>query len=338
MRIETNASLKNFNTFGIECLADQLIHIEEKEDLAILFREGKFSSSELLILGGGSNLLLTRKRLETVILIEIEGLEIISSDENNTWLRVGAGETWDDAVQYAVSHHWGGLENLSIIPGKAGAAPMQNIGAYGSELAEVFEELTTFNRLTGDFQKFNKAQCEFGYRNSYFKNEGKGKYIITDITLRLYNHPTLNTSYGTVEETLNDMGFYNPTLENVREAIIRIRNSKLPDPKVIGNSGSFFKNPVIEKNVFENIKERYPLLPGYEQPENTIKIPAAWLIENCNWKGKKEGNVGVHEKQALVIVNLGDADGIEILEFSKKIQESVESKFGILLEPEVNVV
>jgi len=338
MKITKNSSLKSLNTFGIDCIAEKLIRVDAKEDLQKLYDDKTLLVPDQLILGGGSNVLFTKPTLAQVLLIEISGIKTLDSDSISTLVQSGAGEIWDHLVQNAIAHKLGGVENLSIIPGKVGAAPIQNIGAYGEELANVFECLDAFDLSSGKFVKFNSKECNFQYRNSFFKTEGKGKYIITDVTLKLLKNRQVNISYGAIKKTLEEMG--SPPLNpvNVREAVIRIRTSKLPDPSVIGNAGSFFKNPVVEKSHYESLKMNHSEIPAYNQDEARVKLPAAWLIEKCGWKGKRVGNTGVHEKQALVLVNYGNATGKEVHELALEIQSSVLNEFGIILEAEVNIV
>ena len=338
MKITRNSSLASLNTFGIDCIAEKLIKVETKEDLQQLYDDKTLLVPDQLILGGGSNILFTKPTLKQVVLIEILGINTLDSDSKSTLVRSGAGEIWDYLVQNAIANNLGGIENLSIIPGKVGAAPIQNIGAYGADLAEVFESLSALDLSTGKFVQFNSGDCNFQYRNSFFKSEGKGRYIITHVTLKLNKNHQVNISYGAIKNTLEEMGSPPLNFANVREAVIRIRTSKLPDPSVIGNAGSFFKNPVVKKSYYESLKMNHSEIPAYSQEEEMVKIPAAWLIEKCGWKGKRFGNAGVHKKQALVLVNYGNATGKEVYDLAKDIQISVNNEFGIMLEPEVNIV
>jgi UDP-N-acetylmuramate dehydrogenase len=338
MKITRNSSLASLNTFGIDCIAEKLIKVETKEDLQQLYDDKTLLVPDQLILGGGSNILFTKPTLKQVVLIEILGINTLDSDSKSTLVRSGAGEIWDYLVQNAIANNLGGIENLSIIPGKVGAAPIQNIGAYGADLAEVFESLSALDLSTGNFVQFNSGDCNFQYRNSFFKSEGKGRYIITHVTLKLNKNHQVNISYGAIKNTLEEMGSPPLNFANVREAVIRIRTSKLPDPSVIGNAGSFFKNPVVKKSYYESLKMNHSEIPAYSQEEEMVKIPAAWLIEKCGWKGKRFGNAGVHKKQALVLVNYGNATGKEVYDLAKDIQISVNNEFGIMLEPEVNIV
>jgi UDP-N-acetylmuramate dehydrogenase len=265
------------------------------------------------------------------------GIEITEENEDFVWIKAGAGESWHELVMHCVANGWGGIENLSLIPGNCGAAPMQNIGAYGVELKDVFQSLEALDLEDGKLETFSKKECKFGYRTSIFKTTHKGLYLITSITLKLCKNPKLNTSYGAIEEELNKMNCTSPTIQDVSKAVISIRNSKLPNPAEIGNAGSFFKNPEISVEHFEALKAQYKDIPGYIIDKKHIKVPAGWLIEKAGLKGKKIGNYGVHEKQALVLVNYGGAKGSDILELSETIIDSVYHNFGIELEREVNI-
>ncbi len=293
----------------------------------------------MFILGGGSNILLTRDIEALVIKIDIKGKELVREDEDHVWVKVGAGETWHEFVRYAISKNWAGIENLSLIPGTVGASPMQNIGAYGVEIKEVFDSLEAVDRKTGETVTFDHQKCQFGYRESIFKNEAKDQYIITHVTYKLNKKPTFNISYGAISQTLKAMGIDREHLNiaAISEAVTQIRQSKLPDPKVIGNAGSFFKNPTVSHSSFEELKSKFPEIPGYPQ-ENGIKIPAAWLIEQAGWKGQTFGQIGVHQNQPLVLVNYGKGDGAAIKDLAKKIQADILEKYGIKLQPEVNFV
>jgi UDP-N-acetylmuramate dehydrogenase len=292
----------------------------------------------LLSLGGGSNILFTKDFDGLVILNNIKGKEIINQNQKSVFLKIGAGENWHELVMYCVDNGWGGIENLSLIPGNTGTAPMQNIGAYGVEIKETFVELEALEISSGKIVKFSNSDCEFGYRESVFKNKMKNQYIILNITIELNKNPVININYGDVKVILESQNIKNPTIREVSNAIISIRQSKLPDPKKIGNSGSFFKNPIVSLNQLELIKKKYPNVVNYEINENEFKIAAGWLIERAGWKGKKFNNYGVHEKQALVLVNYGLANGMEIFELSEKIILDIKDKFGITLEREVNII
>ena len=291
-----------------------------------------------MVLGGGSNVLFTRNWLGLVAHMCIHGVEVVSESEDLVQVSVGAGENWHQLVQWAVENGYGGIENLSLIPGTVGAAPMQNIGAYGVELKDVFHSLEAMDLKTGKVVRFFKEDCSFGYRYSIFKGEQKGKFVITRVNLTLSKQPEVNTTYGAILQTLQEMNVSQPSIRDVSEAVIQIRQSKLPDPLEIGNAGSFFKNPVIEKAHYEALEALHPQIPHYTVSDNEEKIPAGWLIEKCGWKGYREGEIGVHDKQALVLVNHGMARGMDIRKLAMAIMRSVKKEFQIDLEPEVNMV
>jgi len=338
MNIIENYPLLKLNTFGIDVKAKYFTSINTINELIEVTKTNVFKDLELLILGGGSNILLTKDFDGLVILNNIKGKEIIDQNQQSIFLKIGAGENWHELVMYCVDNGWGGIENLSLIPGNTGTAPMQNIGAYGVEIKETFIELEALEISSGKIVKFNNSDCEFGYRESVFKNKMKNQYIILNITLELKKNPVLNINYGDVKAILESQNIKNPAIKEVSNAIIRIRQSKLPDPKKIGNSGSFFKNPLVSLNQLELIKKNYPNVVNYEINENEFKIAAGWLIERAGWKGKKFNNYGVHEKQALVLVNYGLANGMEIFDLSEKIILDIKDKFGITLEREVNII
>ncbi len=292
-----------------------------------------------MFLGGGSNVLLCNDYPGLLIRNAIKGLQIVHEDDDHVLLRVYSGESWHETVMYCVERNWGGIENLSLIPGTVGAAPMQNIGAYGVELEQVFDQLEALNLNTLELETFNKTQCAFGYRESVFKRQLKGQYFIYSVTFKLSKKPIIHADYGDIQAILNEKGLSAETagIKDVSDAVIHIRQSKLPDPKVLGNSGSFFKNPQITKEHFEALKLQFPDIKGYPQNDG-IKVPAGWLIEQCGWKGKRVGNTGSHAKQALVLVNYGGATGTEIYQLAQDIIKSVSDKFSIHLEPEVNIV
>jgi len=292
----------------------------------------------LLILGGGSNILFSGDFQGLVIKNNIYGREILKQDSDYVWLRLGAGENWHQCVLWAIDHHWGGIENLSLIPGTVGAAPMQNIGAYGVELCSVFESLEAIEINSGKTREFDTSECDFGYRYSVFKGPLKDRYIITRVVLRLRKAPIFNVSYGAVSQTLEEMGVEQLTIKDISNAVIKIRQSKLPDPEQIGNAGSFFKNPEVKIDFFNILKAAYTNIPHYPTENGLIKIPAGWLIEHCHWKGFRRGDIGVHDKQALVLVNFGNAHGSDLVALSQEIRDSVAAKFGIELVPEVNIV
>ena len=338
MNIIENYPLLKLNTFGIDVKAKYFTSINTINELIEVTKTNVFKDLELLILGGGSNILLTKDFDGLVILNNIKGKEIIDQNQQSIFLKIGAGENWHELVMYCVDNGWGGIENLSLIPGNTGTAPMQNIGAYGVEIKETFIELEALEISSGKIVKFNNSDCEFGYRESVFKNKMKNQYIILNITLELKKNPVLNINYGDVKAILESQNIKNPGIKEVSNAIISIRQSKLPDPKKIGNSGSFFKNPIVSLNQLELIKKKYPNVVNYEINENEFKIAAGWLIERAGWKGKKFNNYGIHEKQALVLVNYGLANGMEIFELSEKIILDIKDKFGIKLEREVNII
>lgn len=335
MNIQENISLLPYNTFGIDKIARYFVQATSEKDIqsALDFAENK--SLPVIVLGGGSNILLTQDLQALVLKIEIKGIKLITEDEENVFVEVGAGENWHEFVLQCIHNNWAGVENLSLIPGTVGASPMQNIGAYGVEIKEVFHQLKAIKRKTKETEVFNWEDCAFGYRESVFKNKLKDQYIITQVVFKLSKKPVFHTEYGAIQETLEQMGVSSPSIKLISDAVIQIRKSKLPDPKEIGNAGSFFKNPTISKNHYIKIKDSYPNAPGYPTEEG-IKVPAAWLIEQAGWKGKTFGKIGVHVKQPLVLVNYGGGDGNAIKELSMEIQKSVHQKFGILLHPEVN--
>ncbi len=328
-----NVSLKSLNTFGIDVKAKQFSHFTSVEELSALP-----NGETVLILGGGSNLLLRNDFDGLVLKNEILGIETVKEDADHVYIKVGAGENWHQFVLYCIEHDLAGLENLSLIPGYVGAAPMQNIGAYGVELKEVFESLEAFSIQNKNVVTFSVNDCEFGYRESIFKKRYKDQFVILTVTFRLDKIPNFNTSYGAVEQELERMGVKDLSIRAISQAVINIRSSKLPDPAVIGNAGSFFKNPQVTTEKYNELHQYYPEMPSYPVNDHQIKLPAAWLIERAGWKGYRRGDAGVHEKQALVLVNYGNAKGEEIFELSQEILESVNSNFGIELEREVNIV
>ena len=338
MEIYKNFILTEHNTFGIHIRSKYFTEIVSISDLKEVVKSKEFLNSNFLILGGGSNILFTKDYDGLVINNKIKGKKILSQDNEFINLQIGAGENWHDLVMFCVDKGWGGIENLSLIPGNTGTAPMQNIGAYGVEIKETFVELEAFEISTGKILKFNNSQCKFGYRESIFKNEKKNQFIILNITLKLHKNPKLNIGYGDVINILKANNIDNPTIKDVSNAIISIRQSKLPDPKEIGNCGSFFKNPIVSLNQLEFIKKKYPNVVNYKINENEFKIAAGWMIERAGWKGKKFNNYGVHEKQALVLVNYGLANGMEIFNLSEEIILDIKDKFGITLEREVNII
>lgn len=337
--MQENINLLPYNTMGIEAHARYFLEIRETAELQVFLEKKTFWEKEILVLGGGSNLLFTKDFEGIVLKNTILGITKLKEDSENVWLRVGAGENWHGFVKYCVEKNWGGVENLSLIFGTVGAAPIQNIGAYGVETKEVIESVEAIEIETGKTLFFSQNECEFGYRDSIFKRQLKNKVIITHVVFRLARNPIFRLSYGAIQEVLDKKGISKPTIQAVSEAVIEIRQSKLPDPAVLGNAGSFFKNPEIPKAHFEDLKKQFPNIPAYasEKPEK-MKIAAGWLIEQCAWKGKKVGNTGAHASQALVLVNYGGATGREIAELAQAIQESVLEKFAISLETEVNII
>jgi UDP-N-acetylmuramate dehydrogenase len=337
MEIINNTSLAPYNTFGIDAKASSLAVVADENELIQLLMQ--WQGDRPFILGGGSNILLTGDIAGLVIKNEIRGKIAQQQQDEKVLLEVGAGENWHELVCWTIDQGYGGLENLSLIPGTVGAAPIQNIGAYGVELEQVFHQLEAIQLETGEKRIFNHADCKFGYRSSVFKHELKGQFCITRVVLRLttQNH-RIATSYGAIRKMLAERHIQEPTPKEISEVVIAIRSSKLPDPKVLGNSGSFFKNPVIEDVQFEALKQAYPDIPHYPAGTGKIKLPAAWLIDQCGWKGKRSGDAGTYEKQALVLVNHGTATGKELWAFAQQIQQSVALKFGIRLQPEVNVL
>ncbi len=336
--IKKHASLKPVNTLHIDATADYWTEIGSPDDLLKVMDTDIFNHHAHFILGGGSNVLFAKDFHGLIIKNSLPGITLISEDNRHAIIEVGAGVVWDDLVNYSLQQGWGGLENLSMIPGLTGAAPIQNIGAYGVELESVFVSLEAIHLKTGRKEKFDKSMCRFGYRESIFKTTKKGAYIITSITLALSKQPELHLDYGNLRKELTAEGIVNPSIRDVSRAVRRIRSSKLPDPSEIGNAGSFFKNPVIPKDQFRQMQEIHPDIPGFQLADDRVKVPAAWLIERCGFKGKRMGDAGVHERHALILVNYGNATGQELLELARTIQEEVRGQFGIQLEPEVNIV
>jgi UDP-N-acetylmuramate dehydrogenase len=342
--IEQNKPLKSLNTFGLEVSAKYFTEISSVTAFRELLADKIFKHNPHMILGGGSNILFTKNFDGLVVKNSISGIEIVSETETHVIVKAMAGTGWHQFVLWCIEKNYAGIENLSLIPGLVGAAPMQNIGAYGVEIKDVFHKLEALNINTGEEVTFHLGDCEFGYRESVFKNKYKNQFLITSLSLRLTKLNSaqavyrFKTDYGDVKATLAEMGAYDLTVKAVSDAIIKIRSSKLPDPKVIGNAGSFFKNPVVPKQSFDNLVLQYPVMPSYLQPDGTVKIPAGWLIEQCGWKGKVVGQTGSHAKQALVLVNYGNASGDEIWKLAMDIQQSVRGKFGIEIQPEVNVI
>jgi UDP-N-acetylmuramate dehydrogenase len=337
MQIYTNHSLKKYNTFGIDAKAKYFVECQEVEDLKNLFTTPVVKNNPVFILGGGSNVLFTKDFDGIIIKIGLKGIKTYMEDNHHFFVKAGAGVIWHDFVNYCTDRDYGGIENLALIPGTVGAAPIQNIGAYGVELKDIFYQLKALDIESGEIRTFKKEDCQFGYRDSIFKRSLKGKCIILEVTFKLNKNHQCNTSYGAIENELKAQSL-SPSIKNIKDVVIKIRQSKLPDPSVIGNAGSFFKNPSIELKIFEKIKKKFKDIVSYAVDENHVKIAAGWLIESCGWKGYKEVEFGVYEKQALVLVNHGKAKGHDIYDLSEKIILSVKEKFGIILEREVNII
>ena len=339
MQIQENISLKPYNTFGIDVTAQYFSSFTTINELeALLESIPSTLPDQLLLLGGGSNILLTKNVKGLVLKNELRGIELVKETADYYYVKVGAGEVWHSFVQYCIDHNYAGIENLSLIPGSVGASPMQNIGAYGVEIKDVFEELEAWHIKGKHKQVFGLADCSFGYRESVFKTKYKNEFIILNVTYRLRKQPVFNTSYGAIEQELERMGVKDLSIQNVSQAVINIRSSKLPDPKEIGNAGSFFKNPTVSKFRWHVILEEHRDLVAYKVDDFHYKIAAGWLIEKCGWKGYRKGDAGCHAKQALVLVNYGQAKGEEIIDLANQIIESVQKKFGISLEKEVNII
>src|SRR6218665_1682261 len=337
MTIQNNFSLKKYNTFGIEAKAKQFVAVHNTDELKTILHE--HSSEPKFILGGGSNMLLTQDIQALVIHVDLKVKKVIKEDDDFVWVESQAGENWHEFVLWTIGQDFGGLENMSLIPGNVGTTPVQNIGAYGTEIKDTFVSCEAMNIMAQELKTFDNAECNFGYRESIFKHEVKDQYIITSVVFKLTksNHK-INTSYGDIMAELAKNNISEPTLKDVSNAVIAIRQSKLPDPKELGNSGSFFKNPILLKSDFEKIHQKFPEMKFYEVSETEVKVPAGWLIEQAGFKGKRFGDAGVHKNQALVLVNYGNATGQEILAVSKEVQKTVFEKFGIHIEAEVNVI
>ncbi len=337
--MKTNVSLKPYNSFGFDAVAKQFAEIDEVDDLQALIKSGDLQHQKTLILSGGNNILFQNEVFDgLVVYINTKGIEILRENENEVVVRAQAGEDWPDFVRFCVGKGWHGVENLAHIPGKVGAAPVQNIGAYGMELKDSFAECEAIDLATSETKVFTKEECHFGYRESIFKGELKGRYVITSVDFLLKKDAPLNFEYGNIKSYLEENGISRPTLQQLHDAICAIRDAKLPDVKQIGSAGSFFKNPVIERAQFEALLKEYPTMPHYDEPNGMVKVPAGWLIEQAGWKGWHNEHVGVYDKQALVLVHYGGGKGQDIVQLAHRIQESVEEKFGIRISPEVNFV
>jgi UDP-N-acetylmuramate dehydrogenase len=336
--LQEHVSLKNLNTFGIKAQARYYVRIDNVQCLHNLLSDEELKILPRLILGGGSNLLFLNDFRGIVIHMAIGGIVTIREDQAHVWVKAGAGVSWHTLVLYCIEHGYAGIENLALIPGTVGAAPIQNIGAYGVTLSEAFESLEATGIHSGEVHTFSKEDCAFGYRDSIFKNTLKEQYVILSITLRLQKKPTFRTTHGDLQNTLKAMNVQELSIKAISDAVIYIRQNKLPDPAFLGNAGSFFKNPLITQPQFEQLKHTHPNMPGYAQPEDQVKVPAAWLIEQCGWKGRKRGAIGVHQQHALVLINYGDGTGQDIRQLAQDIQRSVKERFDIEIEPEVNLV
>jgi UDP-N-acetylmuramate dehydrogenase len=338
MEIKEYVSLRDLNTFGLESEARYFADVKSEEELKSVLENPLYKSLPRFVLGGGSNVLLTQDVNALVIHPIIKGIEIIKEDSSTVWLRIGGGEVWHNLVMYCVSNNFSGVENLSLIPGTVGAAPMQNIGAYGVEVKQVIERVEAISINTGEKRIFSNEECQFGYRESIFKKELKDQYIITHVVMKLEKNPVFRIEYGDIRSTLEEMEVKELSIRAISDAVIRIRQSKLPDPAKIGNAGSFFKNPEIDPSIYNRLKERFPGMPGYSTASERVKVPAGWLIEQAGWKGYRDGQIGVHERQALVLVNYGGGRGEDIKALAEKIKNSILDLYGIGLSTEVNFV
>ncbi|MFK7048985.1 UDP-N-acetylenolpyruvoylglucosamine reductase [Flavobacterium columnare] len=337
MNIQHNYSLKKHNTFGIEAKASEFIAIHSITELDEVLKNNITKTK--FILGGGSNMLLTKDINALVIHIDLKGKKIVKEDENYVWVEAQAGENWHEFVLWNIEQNYGGIENMSLIPGNVGTTPVQNIGAYGAEIKDTFVSCQALNILTQEIRTFTNEECNFGYRESIFKQAIKNQYIITSVVFKLTkHHHKINTGYGDILKELENKNISTPTIKDVSNAVIAIRQSKLPDPKSLGNSGSFFKNPILSREQFNEAKTLYPEIKYYEVSENQIKVPAGWMIEQAGLKGYRNGDAGVHARQALVLVNYGNATGQDILNLSQFVQKTVLDKFGIAIEAEVNII
>ena len=337
MRIQNQVDLRSFNTFGISAIAEKFIEFNSEEDLLYV---ADYIDRPPLVLGGGSNILIEKESIPLVLKNNILGIKTLKDSDEYVLIEVGAGVNWHELVLWTVDHNYGGIENLSLIPGNTGAAPIQNIGAYGVELKDVFHSLWFFDFKQKLIKSFQKNECDFGYRSSIFKKELKNKGVITKVILKLSKsgHHVINQSYGAIGARLLSKNISEPNIKDISNAVIEIRESKLPDPSQIGNAGSFFKNPIVSGEVFKQLEMDFPNVAAYPLDDGTVKLAAGWLIDQCGWKGKREGDVGTYKNQALVIVNHGNATGKEIIALSKNIQRSVLHKFGVSLEAEVNII
>lgn len=335
MTIHSDFSLKAYNTFGIEARAKQFVSVQSITEL----KEVLLLKQDIFVLGGGSNMLLTQNINKLVVHVDLKGISVVNEDKNHVWVKANAGENWHEFVLWCINHNYGGIENLSLIPGNVGTTPIQNIGAYGIEIKDVFTSCEAINIKSRELKEFNIEECQFGYRESIFKNALKDQYIITSVVFKLtkINHKT-NSSYGAIETELANKKISTPTIKDISNAVIAIRKSKLPDPKELGNSGSFFKNPIITTDRYKELHKKHPEMPHYVISETEVKVPAGWLIEQAGFKGKRFGDAGIHKNQALVLVNHGNASGQDIVALSKNIQKTILEKYEIAIEAEVNII
>jgi len=338
LNLQSNISLKQYNTFGIDVYAKYLFAFSTTDELQYLLSDKSFQNEEKLVLGGGSNILFTKNVEALVLKNEITGIELIEETENYFFVKAGAGVAWHEFVMYCIQKGYAGIENLALIPGNVGASPMQNIGAYGVEIKDVFHSLEAIRISDNEKVILTKSACEFGYRESVFKHAYKNQFVITSVIYQLNKKPEFHISYGAIKEELDRLQIHDLSINAIAQAVMNIRRSKLPDPNVIGNAGSFFKNPEIDSSFFNELKNNFPQIIGYCSNESAkTKVAAGWLIENCGWKGYRSGDAGCHDKQSLVLVNFGKASGNEIFDLSEKIIESVKNKFGVQLQREVNI-
>jgi len=338
LQVKENFSLKKYNTFGIDVSTRYFIELTTDSEIENFIKENPYKTLPILILGGGSNILFTKNFDGIILKIETKGIEIIRENDESIFVKAKAGELWNDLVNFCVEKNFGGIENLALIPGCVGASPIQNIGAYGSEMKDTFFELEAIDILHGQRKIFSQQECRLAYRNSIFKNELKGKYIILSVTFKLQKNPILNISYSALSKELQKLNLEKPTVAAVRDTVCKIRESKLPDPKIIGNAGSFFKNPSVTVDKYNELKNKFPEIVAYPAEDGNYKLAAGWMIDQCGWKGKRKENAGVHEKQALVMVNLGNASGNEILDLAHEVKVSVKNMFDVDIEFEVNII
>ena len=338
MNLLRDHSLKNFNTFGVDVKTKFFTEVFSEEELIALIKDENLRKEKKYLLGGGSNILFTKNFDGIIIKVSIGGIKVIDENSDSVLIRAGAGIIWNDLVKFCVEKNFGGIENLTLIPGTVGAAPIQNIGAYGQELADIFESLSGAYIESGERKIFNKKECSFSYRSSIFKNELKNKFVITSVRLKLSKNPQPNTSYKILREYLLEKKIFNPTIKDISSAVASIRRNRLPDPSKIGNAGSFFKNPVMRKKEYSKLKSEFPEIVSFPSEGDSVKLSAGWMIEKCGWKGKRVGEVGTSPDHALIVCNFGKASGAEILEFTMRLKEEVANKFGIKLEEEVNIL